>query len=167
MQAEHRRWIWINAIAVTALLNLGINALIAWLSALGMDEVPVWGWPLVDGTTIATDTAGTFFVLPFVTTLLLSASVAFEMRRGRLMPAVPRDRPRLLDRLPEPRLRRGLVTGALVFAACAPLSLLAIELTDPQPMTVSAFVVYKALLGTALGLVVTPAIAIRAMTPRR
>ena len=165
MTAEHRRWVWINAVAVTALLNVIVNGLIAWLSALGMDEVPVWGLPLIDGTTIGTDTAGTFFVLPFVTTVLLSLSVRVEIARGKIVPMAPGAGPySWLDRLPQPIFKRALVTGAIVFVLCGPLSLLAVALVDPAPMTVTAFVTYKAILGTVLGLVVTPLIALRAMT---
>lgn len=167
MDAHHRRWVWINAIGVTAVFNVVINGLIAWLSSLGMDEVPTWGLPLIDGTTIATDTAGTFFVLPFVTTVLLSISVRFEMQRGKLTPIAPGAHGlQWLDRLPQPLLRRALVSGALVFALCGPLSLLAVAIAAPAPMLISEFIVFKVLLGTMLGLVVTPLIAVRAMTPR-
>ncbi|MEI2702250.1 MAG: hypothetical protein V9E83_07600 [Baekduia sp.] len=167
IEAEHRRWIIVNAVLVTALLNVVINAVIARLSALGMDEIPVWGWPLLGGTTIATDTAGTFFVLPFVTSLLVPLGIQFEIRRERLRPiAGVAQLPTVLRRLPDPVLKRALVTGAAVFALGGPLSLLGVALADLEPMSVQTFVVYKAVLGVALGLIVTPPIAMRAMAQR-
>lgn len=165
MDAHHRRWVWINAVAVTAIFNVVVNGVIARLSAIGMDDVLTWDWPLIGGTTIATDTAGTFFVLPFVTTLLLSLSIEVEMRRGRLTPIRPGDGPYpWLDQLPQPILKRAFVTGGIVFGLFGPLSLLIVALVDPAPMTVTEFVTYKSILGTVLGLLVTPLIAVRAMT---
>src|SRR4051794_22820863 len=96
-RAGQRRWIVINAIAVTAIINVVLNALPAWIATRGLGELPVWSVPFAETG----------------------------------------------------------VAAALVLAV-----------SGADALTATAFVVYKTCLGVALGLVVTPLIALRAMADR-
>lgn len=164
IDTAHRRWVWLNAIAVTAVINVIANAAIAWLSVRGMGDVLVWRLPLLGGTSVATDTAGTFFVLPFLTTIFTTLAIRRELRIGSFSPIAPVDDPApLMSLLPERLLRRALAFGGLCLLAFGPPSLLALALAGPAPMSHGAFIAYKVVLGVALGLLVTPLIAVRAM----
>jgi hypothetical protein len=160
----NRRWILVNAIGVTACVNLVLNAGIALVSVIGADTVPVWSAPLLGGPSIVADTIGTLFTLPLVTCLLCTTSVWWELRSGRLTPITAPGAVRsLLGRVPARRLRRGLAFGtgtALVLGPPTIGLILALPLDELSP---AAFVVYKVAFAIGLGALVTPLIALRAM----
>jgi aminoglycoside phosphotransferase (APT) family kinase protein len=162
----NRRWLVRNALAVTAVVNVVLNALPAWLSARGADEIPLWS-ARVGETNIIADTVGTFFVLPVVTCLLVTTAVWRELADGRLLPLGPgEDRVPFLRLLPGARIPRALALGVLCVAALGPIAVAVLVLTGFGPLSVAGFVAYKAALGVALGAVVTPAIAVCAMADR-
>ena len=72
---EHRRWLLINAVIITAVINLVLNAAIAWFSVRGAHQVRLWGLPLVDKPSTVLDTVGTFFFLPLFTCLMVTTAV--------------------------------------------------------------------------------------------
>lgn len=114
MTASHRRWIVINAILVTAVINAVLNGLIAWATAAGRSRIPLWSTPLVGGPSTVTDTVGTLFILPLTTTLILTAVVRLELRRGRLEPLRCRGGLETLRLyLPPNSLARGAALGTL------------------------------------------------------
>src|SRR5436189_2368775 len=82
ISAEQRRYIFWQAIVGAAIVNLILNAGIAWLSVRNEDSVPQWAVPLVDRPSVITDTIGTFFILPIVTTLLFTTLARRELREG-------------------------------------------------------------------------------------
>src|SRR5437588_4701154 len=150
--AEHRRWLFWNAIVITAVINAGLNALIAWVSAASKDSVPLWDIPFAKGPSTITDTIGTFFILPLITTLLVTTVVWHELRAGRLGPLVlDRESSGLLARLPKRRLRRGLYLGALCTLLFAPLAVVLLVALDYGNLSVGEFVLYKAIFGVILG----------------
>jgi hypothetical protein len=158
--AEHRRWLFLNALLATAAINFVINAVIAWISLRGAHTVPLWSVPLIGKTSAALDTFGTFFFLPFMTTLFCTTTVWAQVRRGRLAPL---SSVAFLERLPSGRIRRGLTLGGITMAALTPLALVVFLLARVDTMSAGAFVLYKGVLGVALGAVVTPVIALCAM----
>jgi hypothetical protein len=162
---EHRRWIYLNALLATALINLVVNAGIALLSLNGEHRVPLWSVPLIDRPSSVTDTLGTLFLLPLVTCLLCTSAVWHDIATGKL-PPLRRSKivQALAAQVPAARLRRGLAFGALCLVALAPLSIVLLVAIDFANLTGAQFVVYKAALGLALGALVTPVIAILAMT---
>ena len=166
LPAPNRRWLLVNAVAVTVVLNFVVNAAIAWVSALGLHRVPVWGIPLVDKATVFSTTAGTFFFLPLVTTVLCSLSVRAERRRSGL-PVVSAPLSRFTDRVPSRLVARGALFGALTFAALTPLASVGLALSGAGPVSPKAFILYAALLSVALGLIVTPVVALLAMGDAR
>jgi hypothetical protein len=158
-----RRWLALNAVLLTAGTNLVVNAVIAWLSVSGLRTVPLWAVPLIGKPSTITDTVGTFFLLPLTTCLMCTTAVRIQVRRGRLSPLRLDDVGAILARLPKGRLRRGAVLGAVCSAALSPIAVVVLLAVDFGGVSRAEFVAYKAALGVALGAVVTPVIAVRAM----
>ena len=166
LPAPHRRWIVLNALLATAVINLAVNTGIAWLSVKGQAGVPLWARPLSKTSTIG-DTLGTLFLLPLITCMLCTTAVWRELRTGALIPlpgAPPYDR--WLADLPAGRLRRGIAFGAIVFLALAPPVTAALAVIDFGTLTEGQFVAFKTAFAIGLGAIVTPVIALCAMTDR-
>jgi hypothetical protein len=168
LSADQRRWIFLNAVLVAAVINAILNAAIAWLSVRSEDSVPLWAVPLVDKPSMITDTVGTFFVLPLITTLVITTAAWHDLRRGRLAPLdwAPAS-PAFTSRLPATRLRRGLVLGAICAVVLGPLAVLVLVALDFGDLSVGEFVLYKAIFGVVFGALVTPPIAMLAMADSR
>ncbi|TMK88268.1 MAG: hypothetical protein E6G57_07920 [Actinobacteria bacterium] len=160
LPTEHRRWIVVNALVVTAFTNFVLNGLIAWLSVRTQHAVPIWGLPAPGKTNVMTDTVGTFFFLPLFTCAMCTTAVWAQVRAGRLPRlealAVPR-------RLAHGRLRRGAVLGVVTAAALSPIAIVVLAVGQLGSVSTTQFVLYKMILGVLLGAVVTPVIAVLAM----
>ena len=156
---EHRRWIIANAVVGTAILNLGLNASFAWLGAIRERTVPLMA---IGNTSTLTDTVGTFFFLPLFTTLFCSAAVHAQQRSGRLAPL--NGTGPWLERMRGRPLQRGLLLGAVTTLFLSPVVVPLLVVVDFGGISRSQFVLYKAVLGVVLGALVTPVIALRAMT---
>src|SRR4051794_8143672 len=110
LDGTQRRWLVVNAVLITAVVNAGLNALFAWLGMRGRHDVAPWAWgPASTGT----DTLGTLFVLPFVTCLVTTTAVRWERRSGSLarVRGLPSALP-WLAALPAPLLARAACCGA-------------------------------------------------------
>jgi hypothetical protein len=161
---EHRRWLFWNAVVIAAVVNAVLNALIAWVTAANEDSVPLWAVPFAEGPSTVTDTVGTFFILPLLTTLVITTVAWHELRAGRLRSLqLDRESSPFLERLPKRRLRRGLYLGALCTLIFGPLAVVLLVALDYGDLSVGEFVLYKAIFGVVLGLVVTPIIALLAI----
>jgi hypothetical protein len=159
----HRSWLLLNAILIAAFINAALSALIAWGSAASEDDIPLWKAPLVGGTNLITDTVGTFFILPFLTTLVITTVVWSELQDGKLTPLARRTAG-VFSRAPSTRLRRAAYFGLICMLVLGPPAVIVLILIDVSPISVGHFVLYKAILGVLLGAVVTPPIALAAMT---
>jgi hypothetical protein len=159
--SEHRRWIILNALIVTAFVNAILNTAIAWATSLGERTVPLVSIPIIQNPGTVTNTLGTLFFLPFVTTLLVTASIGRENRLGRITPFRPGPLYcRVLGRIPSLPLLRAISFGLGCLFLLGPLAAVILFWTDFGSIAQSTFVIYNALLGVSLGLVVTPLIAI-------
>src|SRR5436190_13812993 len=116
--AEHRRWILLHAVVITAGINLVLNGFFAWLGARNQQWVPLWTAPAVGKSGVIMDTVGTFFFLPFMTTLFLTTFIGFDLRSGRLPPLNTITVP---ERFRGGRARRGARLGVLCMALLSPL----------------------------------------------
>ena len=162
-----RRWIYLNALLATAVINVVVNVGIAWLSAHGEHRVPLWSIPVIDKPSIVTDTLGTLFLLPLITCLLCTTVVRRDVAAGRLPPLARTTAVETLAaRVPATRMRRGIMLGALCFFLAAPFAVALIVAVDFADLTIAQFVLYKAVLSVVLGALVTPLIALLAMTDR-
>jgi hypothetical protein len=127
-----------------------------------MTTVPLWG-----PQSIAGDTVGTTFLLPLLTTLIVTPLARGALRAGRFEPLVwTRDVPALLRCLPSGTFGRGCVLGLLCTAIFAPLAIGALAACGVSEQTLLGFVVFKALFAGGLAALVTPAIALLAIAKR-
>jgi hypothetical protein len=160
LPAHSQRWILWQFVVGAFIVNAILSALVAWLFTLQQDAVSFSGVPLIDHTTVLVDSLGTLFVLPFLTTLIVTTIVRGELHHGELQrPAVRA----AFDGLPHGRLRRGAVIGAACFAVFALPVALVLLLADTPSMSIGEFVAYKAVFGAVYGLPVTPVIALLAL----
>jgi hypothetical protein len=165
LPANHRRWILMNAVIITAVINLVLNGGIAWLSAIGTPRIPLWATPILGGPSTITDTLGTLFLLPLITNLVVTTAVRRELREGRLTQLQhPPGANSVLRRLPHNRPARGFALAAGCLGALAPPAVAILIATNFRDIPTSTFVLYKAILGLILGTIVTPVIALHAMT---
>jgi hypothetical protein len=165
LTAEHRRWLLINAVIIAAILNGILNALIAWGTGAPEEHIPLFAAPLVGGPSTIVDTVATLFILPFLTTLLITTAAWHELREGKIAPLhIDRSADPLLARLPATRARRGAYFGLLTVVLLAPVAVVLLIAFDFGDISVGDFVLYKAIFGVLLGLVVTPPIGIAALT---
>jgi hypothetical protein len=165
LKVEHRRWLLINAIVIAAIVNGVLNALIAWGSGASEDEIPLWAAPLIGGPSTIVDTVATLFILPFLTTVLITTAAWHEMREGKLAPlTVNRSSDPMLRQLPRTRARRGAYFGVLTVLLLGPAAVLLLIAFDYGDISPGDFVLYKTIFGVALGALVTPPIAIAALT---
>ena len=106
--------------------------------------------PLVEGPSLAVDTIGTFFILPFLTTLIITTAVWHELREGRLAPLIAPDL-RLLARLPRNTRAPRRLLRPDHHARARAAGGAALVLRDPTDVSVGDFVLYKAIFGVVLG----------------
>jgi hypothetical protein len=158
LTAAHRRFLVRDALVIAAVVNGVLSALIAWLVTLGEDEIPNAAVPLIEGPSVVVDTVGTFFVLPFLTTLAITTVIWKEMRAGHLT-RLPLTAGSPAQRLPDTRLRRAGVIGLLCLLVFGPIGALVLVLLDYGGISIGEFVIYKAIVGIVLGILVTPLIA--------
>jgi hypothetical protein len=154
----------VNALGVTALINVVINFGIAWLGTRGVHTVALWAVPMRRPSTIA-DTLGTTFMLPFITALTCSRAVERELRIGRI-PQLPQDSEvrRLLEHLPRRVVPRALRIASLTMLVIGPAALATLLTTRFGGVSVPAFLIFKVAFAVSLGVVVTPVVALAAMS---
>src|SRR5688572_26580413 len=154
----HKRFLVRDAFLIAAVANGVLNALFAWFFTLGEDEVHLAKAPLVGGPSVLVDSVATCFVLPFLTTLLITTVIWKELREGHLT-RLPRAPGSFAERLPKTRLRRAGRIGLLCLLALGPIVAAGVLLFDYGDIPVGEFVLYKAIFGVVLGAAVTPWIA--------
>ena len=162
MDAAQRRWLIVNAGIVTVVFNVVLNWLPAAFAARDLDHVDLWTVPFV-GTGVYTDTIGTLFVLPFITTLAVTSAVWRDRRAGRLAPGTLPLALAPLAIVPSVRLARAAWFGATAVAALAVPAAVLLAILAADGLGHDAFIAYKTILGVVLGAVVTPLIAMAAM----
>ena len=162
----NRRWIVKYALAMTAVTNLVINGLLAWLTTIGHAHLDLVGLPLVGAPSLVTDTLGTLVILPITTSVLCSLGIRGYLHRGLLDPIRLPAAGLLgwLDRLPAGDVRAGMILAGWSIALLGPGACGLLVALSSSGLSRGSFVLYKMLLGVALGAVITPAVAVRAMS---
>jgi hypothetical protein len=161
--AEQRRWVLLNSVLGTALVNLVVNSGIALFGSRGQHHIPAWSISVAHPS-VMTDGLGVLITLPIITCLLVSLAVRRELmeaRLGRLDPAAFGRAPFLA--VPG-ALRRGLRFAAVTFGAFAIPLTIAMELTARSGLSHDSYVGFHVALTVILGAIVTPFIALAAMT---
>src|SRR3990172_9456895 len=127
VSSAHRRFLVLEQGLGAGIVNVVINAGIAWLAFRGATSVPFWGQQ-----SLAADTIGTCFVLPLLTSLMATPLCRRRVRSGAL-PALGWTRVShpALAWLPAGTLARGLVLGLVTTVAVAPATLAALHWLPP------------------------------------
>jgi hypothetical protein len=159
MTPQLKRYLFVEQPIGGFVVNLVLNALIAWASYRGMAAVPMWGQQSIAG-----DTIGTNFLLPFLTVLIATPLVLRDVRNGKATPDHASDRFAAIRRLPRSRFRRALVLGVVVALIASPLAILGFNLAGAgvDGIAMPAFIGVKAAYAGVLGAVVAPWIALAA-----
>jgi hypothetical protein len=153
--ANHRRFLWLEQGLGSVLVNLPLNAAIAWLAFRGTAAVPLWG-----SQSIAGDTIGTCLILPLITTLVATPLCRRAVRSGAVAPLDWSARIRAtLGRLPSGTFARGIALGLVTTVLVVPPALAALGLLGIESLQFTTFVACKAAFAAALGVLVTPAVA--------
>lgn len=156
---QHWRYLLIEQGLGAGVFNVAFNAAIAWASFKSLAVVPLWGT-----LSIAADVVATAFLLPFMTTLVVTALARRDLRRGRLSHLVG---DRYLGWLPGSPATRGALLGGACSVLVVPPTLIALHVLHVDALAFTRFLVFKALFAGALALVVTPFIAYAALDDRR
>ena len=160
MTPAQRRYLLVEQGLGSVVVNFALNAAIAWLMFRGVDEVPLWGQASIGG-----DTIGTSFFLPLITCLVVTRVARGAVRTGHVAALDwTRATHPVLRVLPRATLLRGLALGAACAAVVGPLATAVFAAAGLAPLRLWPFVVLKAGYAAALGLVVTPVLALWAIT---
>ena len=138
-----------------AVINVGINAGIAWLAFRKLAEVPLWG-----AQSIVLDTIATCFMLPFMTCVISTPVIRWQVSTLKL-PHLSwrRLEHRTLGRLPPGTFRRAVVLGLFGLAIAVP-TIAGLALAGVGPLSFQQFVVFKALYAAVLASLFSPVIAL-------
>ncbi len=157
MSPAHKHFLLIEEGVGSVIVNLFINAVIAFLMFRGAASVPLWGQQSIAG-----DTIGTTFMLPLLTCLIVTPLARRQVRAGRFAPLA--EARFGLQWMPARTLWRGAILGAITAVVVAPPALAALAWLGITEQSFWGFVAFKAAFAAALGAVVTPLIALWAIS---
>lgn len=160
MTRAHYQYVLLEQGVGAFVVNVAINAGIAWLLFRSLSVVPLWG-----AQSIAGDTVATCFILPLLTCLIVTRLAHREIRRGRFgVPDWRRESIRALARLPAATSRRALLFGVACALVIGPVTVGVLALAGVAELPFSDFVTFKALFAGGLAALVSPVIALAAIT---
>lgn len=151
-----RRFLLVDNGVGAFVCNFLINGVLAWLMFRSLEQVPLWGQK-----SVAADTLSTIFMLVLITCLIVTPITRAQIRAGRVQSF---QRGAAWKWLPANSIARGALAGCLVFLALAPLSLAALRLWANDGLAFSHFVFFKAVFTAVEGALVTPFLALFALS---
>jgi hypothetical protein len=159
MTPAHRHFLLVEEGIGSGVVNFAINGAIAWAMFREVPVVPLWGQQSIAG-----DTIGTTFFLPFFTCLIVTVLARRRVEAGKLAPLQwgPRSRP-LLGWMPRSTLRRAAALGLATAVMIAPPTILVLAGLGVTDLSFVRFLVFKATFAAALAVLVTPIIALGAI----
>jgi hypothetical protein len=157
MSPAHKRFLLLEEGVGSVIVNLALNGLIAYLMFRGAAVVPLWGQQSIAG-----DNIGTTFLLPLITCLIVTPLARRQVRAGRVPPVVGASLG--LQWMPERTFRRGARLGLITAIVIAPPTIATLAALGVTQQRFWEFVAFKAVFAAALGAVVTPLIALWAIS---
>ncbi|MGI9303491.1 MAG: hypothetical protein ACR2RB_12400 [Gammaproteobacteria bacterium] len=156
LSSSQRHYLLVKQSLGAGVMNFFINGLIAWTMFRGMDPIPMWQ----KGVALGPDSLATCALLPAITCLIVTPIVRRHVRAGKVESA---ELPGWLLPLRRPLAVRAFFFGVagFVLAGLVLAGLMAAGLTE---FAVTPLVWVKALYTGVLGAVVTPLIALLALT---
>jgi len=158
MNAELKRYLFVEQPIGAFVVNFLLNALIAWGVCRGMASVPLWG-----ETSVAGDTIATSFILPFLSVLIATPLVRRDVRHGKPSAESRRDSAVSRRRLPRSLPTRAVALGFAGLVVAAPLAVVALMLAGVTQVPMPGFIWAKAAYAAALGAALAPTIAMAAI----
>lgn len=159
MSVTHWRYLLLDNGLGAALLNAAINGAIAWALFHHLPIVPLWG-----AVGIASDTIATSLILPFLTGIIVTALTGWHVRAGRLAPLVLGDARPPAAWLPEGTAGRAGMLAVVSLVLLVPVTLLAFVGLGVEELPFERFLVFKIAFAVADGLLVTPLVALLALS---
>jgi hypothetical protein len=139
----------------SAIFNFVLNGIIAWLLFRGQAIVPLFGQQSIAG-----DTIGTCFFLPFLTCLIVTRIARGHVRAGKVAGAGwTRTSHPMLRWLPAGTALRGLALGLGSIGVFAPVPIAILNALGVDELGLWPFVLFKASFAAGLAAIVTPLIA--------
>jgi hypothetical protein len=155
LSPAQRRFLLLDNGVGPFIANLLINGVIAWLLYRNATHVPLWGQSSIAGDTIATA-----FLLPAITCLIVTPLARGRVRTGRLEAASDAS----WRWIPRNMLWRAVLIGLICLIALTPLTLLVFGALGVGELTPWHFVYYKATFAAIEGAMVTPFLALWAIS---
>ena len=150
LSREHRRFLILDEIVGSILINFPLNAGIAWALFRSKPAVPLWGM-----SSIAADTLVTAFVLTVATALLATRHVRAQVVAGKLAP-VPISEIRSSAWLRRSAFVRGAILGVVAIVLAAMPVICGFAILGPSELPLASFIWFKATFAAVLGAFVTP-----------
>jgi hypothetical protein len=150
MSAQHRRFLVVEEVMISTVVNFLLNAGIAWYLFRAKASVPMWG-----ASSIGADTLVTAFVLPVLTAIIASFIVGRAVANGKLLP-IPYEAIGASRWLGWRGWQRGVILGVASMAVVAAPLVLALTLAGLRALTPWHFVWFKGSFAAGLGAIVTP-----------
>ncbi|HVV75679.1 MAG TPA: hypothetical protein VHC43_06545 [Mycobacteriales bacterium] len=161
--APHRQWILLNSVLITAFINIVLSGCLAAAGARGHHVA--WWTSNPFKTNLLYNTLGTLFFLPLLTTLGVNSAVAKERLSGTLCAIDPPFSMSLWSWICVPSAwKRGARFGLVTFAALAPFDIAVVLLVGRHGTGPLHFVIVQVLCAVVLGAIVTPLVALAAMS---
>jgi len=165
LSAEQRRFLIREQIIGSGVVNVLANGVIAWITFRSFALVPMWGPLSWKQQSIAWDIIATTFCLPWLTCMVVTPLVRKATREGKVAPIpMPATEVAVLRWLPTRVVLRSFVVSWGTAALILPPAIGLLLLLDVDALTLAAFVSLKALFSGVLAALVTPLIALYAMT---
>lgn len=155
LSPAQRRFLLLDNGVGPLVVNFLINGIIAWLLFRNATRVPMWGQSSIAGDTIATS-----FLLPAITCLIVTPLARGRVRSGQLPAAVDG----AWRWIPRNMGWRALLIGMVCLLALTPLTLLVFGAFGIGELTPWHFVYYKATFAAIEGAMVTPFLALWAIS---
>ena len=155
LTSEQRRFLLLDNGVGPFVANLLINGTIAWLLFRHAAEVPLWGHSSIAGDTIATS-----FLLPAITCLIVTPIARGRVRSGRLAAAAGA----AWRWIPRNMCWRAVLIGLICLLALAPLTISILSAIGLGRLTPWEFVYFKATFAAIEGGLVTPFLALWAIS---
>jgi hypothetical protein len=157
---RQRTFITVEQIIVPFLFNLAFNAAFGWYAFRAHVPVPLWGDP-----SIGLDILGMLFFLPFFTCLVGTPLINRATRLGKVdkLTIAPEEH-WLLRHLPRSLWLRSIGIGVACVVALGPVSIGLLALLDLHSWTLSAAIPFKGVYAGVLAAIVTPPIALYALS---
>jgi hypothetical protein len=152
---SQRRYLLVDNCVGSFIANLLINGIIAWLLYRNATHVPLWGQSSIAGDTIATA-----FLLPAITCLIVTPLARGRVRSGQVAAAADA----LWRWIPRNMIVRAVIIGLAGLIVTAPLALSAFGVLGVGALSPWHFVYYKATFAALEGALVTPFLALWAIS---